>query len=96
MAFERKADLQFVGDELEIGRVLQGHKILEELANGRRPIRPVISTGESGAKEGTVFEPEGSELVRMSAADLELLGGFEGVHLALVEPAENLQQKRSR
>jgi len=95
MAFETIANIQFIGDELEIRRVLQRDKVLEELADLRWPIRPMISAGEFGAELGTILQPVGSEPVKVSAADLKLFGRFEGIHLALVEQAENLQQERS-
>ena len=95
MAFKTKADVQFIGDELEIGRVLQRNKVLEELADLGWPIWPRVSAGEFGAELGTVLQPEGSEPVKVSAADLEMLGGFECIDLALVKLGEDLQEEGS-
>jgi hypothetical protein len=94
MAFKPKASIQFIGDELEIGRVLQRNKVPEELANLRWPIWPMVSAGEFGAELGTVLKPKGSKSVKVSAADLELLGGFQGIDLGLIELAKDLQQER--
>jgi len=95
MADKTKTNLQFIGDELEIGGVLQRHKVLEKLADLWGPGWPVVPAGELGAELGAVLEPEGSESVQVGTADLELFGGFKGVNRALVERVEDLQQERS-
>lgn len=94
MPLKPKANIQFIRDKLEIGRVLQRNKIPQELADLRRPIWPMVPAGEFGAELGAVLKPESSESVKVSAADLQLLGGFEGINLAFVELAEDLQQER--
>ena len=50
MPLETKADGQFVGHQLKVGRFLQRDKIFEELAGLSGPIRPVAATGELGAE----------------------------------------------
>jgi len=55
MAFKTKTNFQFIGDELEVGRVLQGDKVLEKLADFRWPGWPMISAGKFGAELGTVL-----------------------------------------
>jgi hypothetical protein len=91
--FKAKAKLQFISDELKIGRALEREKVPEKLANQRRPIWPVITTREPRAKMGTLFKPAGFESVKVSSANLEQLGGLAGIDLTLVELGEDLQQE---
>jgi hypothetical protein len=42
-ALEAKADIQFIGGQLKVGRFLERYKILEESAGFWRPIGPVVS-----------------------------------------------------
>ncbi len=44
VAFETKADFQFVGHKLEVGRLLQRDKFPEEGESFRWPVRPMIAT----------------------------------------------------
>lgn len=44
VAFETEADFQFVGHELEVGRLLQRDKFLEEGESFRGPVRPMVTT----------------------------------------------------
>ncbi len=60
MAFETEAAGQFIGHQLKVGRLLQRDKIFEELAGFRRPIWPVVTTGEFGAELRSVLEPAGT------------------------------------
>ena len=50
MAFKAKANIQFIGDELEIRWVLQRYEIFEELGGCRWPIWPMVAPGELGAE----------------------------------------------
>jgi hypothetical protein len=43
MAFETKAGFQFVGYELEVGRLLEREELLEEGNGSRRPGRPMVA-----------------------------------------------------
>ena len=60
MAFETKAEGQFIGHQLKVGRFLQRDKIFEELSGRRRPIWPVVATGDLGAEVGALWEPAGA------------------------------------
>ena len=55
MALETKANGQFVGHQLKVGRLLQWDKIFEELAGFRRPIWPVAAAGEPSTKLSAVL-----------------------------------------
>jgi hypothetical protein len=91
--FKAKAKLQFISDELKIGRALEREKVPEKLANRQRPIWPVITTREPRTKMGALFKPEGFEPVKVSSANLEQLGGLAGIDLTLIELGEDLQQE---
>jgi len=94
VALEAEADFQFIGGQLKVGRFLKRHKILEELGGFWRPIRAVISAGELGAELRTEPEPTGAEPVKVSAADLEVVGGIRAVDATLVELGEDLEEER--
>ena len=94
MTFKPKENIQFISEELEIRRTLERNKISQELADLNGPIGPMVPSRKFGAELGAVLKPEGSESVKVSTADLQLLGGFEGIDLGLVELAKDLQQDR--
>ena len=48
MALETEAGFQFVGQQLEIGRLLQREELLDEGDGLRRPVGPMIAAGELG------------------------------------------------
>lgn len=54
MALEAKANLEFIGGQLKVGRRLQRDKIGQELAGFRRPIGPVAASRELGAEPEAV------------------------------------------
>ena len=43
MALETEAGLQFVGDELEVGWLLEREELLEEGDGFRRPVGPMVA-----------------------------------------------------
>ena len=43
MALETKAGFQFVGHQLEIGRLVERDELLEEGDGFRRPVRPMVA-----------------------------------------------------
>ena len=55
MALETKANGQFVGHQLKVGRLLQRDKLFEELSGLRRPIWPVAAAGEPSTKLSAVL-----------------------------------------
>ena len=60
MTLEAKAESQFIGHQLKIGRFLQGDKGFEELDRFGGPIWPVAAAGELRAELGPVVEPAGA------------------------------------
>jgi len=52
MALETKVGFQFIGHQLEVGRLLEGEELFEEGDGFRGPARPVIAAGELGGEAG--------------------------------------------
>ena len=94
MAFETETGFQFVGHQLEVGRLLEGDELLEECADFRRPIWPVVATGELGSELGAFPEEAGAEPVKVGAADLEVVGGVHDVNNPFIELVEEVLKKR--
>jgi len=93
MAFETQAGLQFVGHELEVGRLLEGEELLEEGDGLRRPVGPMVAAGEPGGEVGAFAEEAGAQPVKMGATDLEEEGGLPGIHRPLIELTEDVLEK---
>ena len=91
---ETEAGFQFVGDELEVGRLLERKELLEEGDGLRRPVRPVVTARELGDEVGAFSEEAGAEPVKVGAADLEVEGGISQVDEPLVELLEDLLEKQ--
>ena len=94
MALEAEAGFQFVGHQLEVGRLLERNELLEESDGFRRPVRPMVATGELGGEPGAFLEEAGAEPVKVGAADLEMVGGIRGVNRPLIELTEDLLEKQ--
>ena len=94
MAFEPEAGGQFVGHQLEVGRLLEGEELLDESDGFRRPVRPMVATGELGGEPGAILEEAGAEPVKVGAADLEMVGGIRGVNQSVIELPEDLLEKQ--
>lgn len=95
VAFETQTGFEFIGHELKVGWFLKRQELLEEADGFRRPIRPVVAPGELGGETGAFLEEAGAEPVKVSTADLEVLGGLNGVNVTLVELPENLLKKQA-
>jgi len=93
MAFETEAGCQFVGDQLEVGRLLEWNELLEKGDGFRRPIRPMVTTGELGGEVGAFPEEAGAEPVKVGATDLELEGGIRDVDQPVIELLQDLLEK---
>ena len=87
-ALEGEASRQFIGDELVIGRSLEGQEGLEELLHVVGPVGAMVAAGELEAEGGRVLQPGGAQAEEMGAADVEQLRGGVGVEVALVEGVE--------
>jgi len=94
MALETKAGCQFVGHQLEVGRLLERNEFLEEGDGFRRPVRPMVAAGELGDEVGAFSEEAGAEPVKMGATDLELEGGLGDVDQPLIELLQDLLEKQ--
>ena len=94
MPLETEAGFQFVGDELEVGRLLEGEELLEEGDGFWRPVRPMVATGELGGESRPVLEEAGAESVKVGAADLQVMGGIHDVNQPFVELLEDLLEKQ--
>ena len=94
MALESETGCQFIGHELEVGRLLEGDELLEEGDGFRRPVRPMIAAGELGSEWGAFSEEAGAEPVKMCAADLKMVGGISDVNNPFIELAKDLLEKQ--
>jgi len=94
VAFETEAGFQFVGHELKVGRLLQRQELLEEGDGLGRPVRPMVAARKLGGELRAFLEEACAEPVKVSAADLEVVGGICSVNLTLVELLEDLLEKQ--
>ena len=94
MTLEIKAGGQFVGHQLEVGRLLEREELLEEGADLRRPGRPMIAARELGGELGAFPEEAGAQPVKVRAADLKVVGRISRVHQPFMELPEDLLEKR--
>jgi len=93
VALETEAAFQLIGHQLEVGRFLQGEKLLEEGDGCRRPLRPMAPTREFGGEIGAFLEEASAEPVKVGPADLEVVGGIRDVNNSLIELLENVLKK---
>jgi len=93
MALESEAGCQLVGDQLEVGRLLERNELLEEGDGFRRPVRPMVAAGELGDEVGAFSEEAGAEPVKVGATDLELERGLGDVDQPLIELLQDLLEK---
>ena len=54
VALETESGFQLIGHELEVGWLLQGEELLEELAGFGSPVRPVVAAREPGGEVGAL------------------------------------------
>ena len=94
VALEAKADRQFIGGQLKVGRFLERNKILEKAADCWRPIGLMVSAGDLGAEARAAPQPTCAEAIKVGSADLEMVGRVGGVDFPRVKLLENPVQKR--
>ena len=94
MALETEAGFQFVGHQLEVGRLLEREELLDEGAGCWRPVGPMVAAGELGGEPGARLEEASAEPVKMGATDLQVVGRISGVNLALIELPEDLLEEQ--
>lgn len=90
MTLETEAGFQFVGHQLEVGRLLERNELLEKCDGLRRPIRPMVATRKLGGKPGVFPEKAGAKPVKVGTADLEVMGAINGVNSSFIELTEDL------
>jgi hypothetical protein len=54
----------------------------------------MVATRELGGEAGAFLEEAGAEPVKVGTADLEVMGGINGVNMTLVELPEYLLKKQ--
>ena len=94
MALEAQAGFQFVGRQLEVGRLLEREELLEEGDGCRRPVGPMIATGELGGEVGAFSQEAGAEPVKVGAADLEVNAGLGAVNRPCIELTEDFLEEQ--
>ena len=94
MAFETEAGFQFVGEQLEVGRLLERDELLKKGHAFRRPVWPMVAARELGGEVGAFPEEAGAQPVKVGAADLKLAGSLSAVDQPRVELLEDLLEKQ--
>ena len=94
MALETEAGFQFVGHQLEIGRLVEREELLDEGDGFRRPVGPMVAARELGSEVGAFSEEAATEPVKVGAADLELERGISDVDQPLIELLKDLLEKQ--
>ena len=94
MALETEAGFQFVGHQLEVGRLLEREELLEEGDGLRRPVRPMVAARKPGGELRAFFEEAGAEPVKMGAADPELGGGLGDIDQPIIELSEDMLEEQ--
>ena len=94
VALETQSSFQFIGYELEVGRFLKRQELFEESGDLEGPLRPMVAARELGCEPSAFLEEARAEPVKVSAADLEVVGGICSVNITLVELPEYLLEKQ--
>ena len=95
-AFEVAESLEFIGDELVVGRVLQGQKAVEEIHGvGGPEISPITSAG-FGLVGCFVFQVVGAKLIEPGTADSKTTCRSGGIKFSEVECLEDLEDECGR
>ena len=94
-AFKMAQAFHLIGDELIVGRVLQGQEAFQEGDNRSGPCVPVGTSARVRTKAGLVAQEDGAQLVEPGAAHSEVARGGERVEASGVEVAEHPTDKIS-
>jgi hypothetical protein len=94
VADESKAGGQFVGDELIVGRSLEGQEGLQELPDLGGPGGAMVAPGEVEGEGGGLLQPGGAQTKEVRPTDAQELGGGVRVQVAAVESVERLVEER--
>ena len=93
VADESEAGGQFVGDELIVGRPLEGQEGLQELLDPGGPGGAMVATGEVEGEGGGLLQPGGAQAEEVRPTDAQELGGGVRVKVAAVESVERLVEE---
>jgi hypothetical protein len=88
--------VHFIGDELEIRRVLQGQEAIEEFEDFGSPYLATVAAAGSGLIGGLVLEPGCPQFVEAGAAYVQPGCGAGGVENAAVEVAQDASDELGR
>lgn len=95
-SLEGMQPLHFVGDELEIGRTLQGQETREECDDFSGPCLAMVATTGRGLIAGLVLEPFGAKDIEPRPAYVQAGCGAGGVDHAAVEVSQDASNKSWR
>ena len=95
ITLEGEAGGQFVGDELIVGRSLEGQEGLEKPLDLGWPSQAMVAAGEVQGQGGGMLEPGGAQAKKMRATDVQKLGGRLGVEFAPIKSVERLVEKQN-
>jgi len=93
VALESEAGGQFIGDELIVGRPLEGQEGLQELLNLGGPDNAMVAAREVEGKGGRLSKPSGSQAKEVSTTNAQELSGGVRVEVATVESIERLVEE---
>ena len=94
VALETKTGFQFVGHQLKVGRLLEREELFEKCDGFGRPVWPMVAARELGDELRAFPEEASAEPVKMSAADLEVVGGINGVNGPVIELVDDPLEKQ--
>ena len=95
-ALEAMEALEFIADELEVGRIEQRQEVFEKGMDVRGPATALVTTAGHGSVGIGVIQPSGAELVEPGSPHPELRAGSVGVQQTRVEICEGPADKLGR
>jgi len=88
--------IQFIGDELVVGRILQGQELQEEAMSLGRPVLVPVAAAGLRREAGALAEQSRPQLVKPGAAHPQMRGSRDGVERPRVEVVEDAADKCER
>ena len=93
VAVEGEAGGQFVGDQLIIGRPLQGQEGGQEALNLNGPGLVMVATGKTHREGGGLVEPGEPKAEQVGATDIQKLGSRVDIEISAVECLKGMQEE---
>ena len=93
VALESETGGEFVGDELIVGRALEGQEGLQELLDLGGPGAAMVAAGEVEGESGRLLKPSGAQAKEVRPTDTQELGRGVRVEVAAVESVERLVEE---